>query len=1044
MRLDEHAFPWERLKGGFTGFEDLALDYINQHVHPEDGREWEPTSRTRDGNKDAVVIFSFSSTRESAQWWMEAKYSTKKNHLERYRIDSTIVSALINRTVKRLYFVTNTIVSTKTELDIKQSLSLTACEKVVFYSKTDLERWLLDDYDTFRSYISSEGLGKGGLANLFEALERPEIALESKSLRIYSTRTRFAEPTCTLFEGEPYWAVLDIYSSRERPVRIQIANEGPIRMRDEEASRSTTRLLEQGSNPLKIGIQLERAERARGFLAFEVTGQNEDLARLSCSTDRELGFAGEGNRLEIGFQRKVIQRCEEHEWGQRWTSLVLEGPLGVGKSSALDQASVCFDRSSTNVFRYCFCGDQYANAQTMRSVVIDLILPFCSSEDRRQLDEYGSASPIVSRIADADREASLEAFLGLFRPEVAHSFVVDAKSSVPRVLMFDDIDLLCQELQEFLFSFLSAMRRRGYRAFCILSGEDHASWSGVESYRNECEVDFLQCRIAWDDVATCFEARGIAIDQSCIDVHFDSLVLLKFFCEYLVSEETCLHSGDFQKMLLLFRGSPAFSSYVKERFQRKVFSGSNLSERARDLFRFVYYCPAHIGRERCMKALPEETSQLFDTGLVKSDASDCLVPVHESYVEVFQENYCLTRGALLIAEEVSPLASHMMELADYGFTAPDELVGRLNELFYQQRFHSLYYVLEPYLTDEKKARRLRATLFDERYLTLRWLYVHAEGNVSRKRSSRADYLSLLKDIEKTTSSSATICALEFLSLFEIVNAQYEHSAYEEAPEFEERLARVRRKLEGLDDYAYQDLVRQRIPAVPSLVLLLADARGEAVGEGLCAYVGELEQEGLFPPYAFEVLRVAMTQLTKCPDYAEMLVRRCHEQSAPLAQNNPKAARMCAFARLFVAYARRREGSLLAIEAANEELRSDFRNDYNRHLPVLAVANLMEGDVARARGLLAISDDVARTRAPRQQEAVKLVRGLLSALDGDLETAVRIHGESLGNPILPSDYQAAPKHNAEMLESGECPKGIAFYCGQKMDRRTLYYDIRFMF
>lgn len=65
---------------------------------------WKKTSTTHDGNKDAytVIIGFLPNLLENEVWWMEAKYSTNKIYLSRFRLDATIVSSIFNRSVSKI------------------------------------------------------------------------------------------------------------------------------------------------------------------------------------------------------------------------------------------------------------------------------------------------------------------------------------------------------------------------------------------------------------------------------------------------------------------------------------------------------------------------------------------------------------------------------------------------------------------------------------------------------------------------------------------------------------------------------------------------------------------------------------------------------------------------------------------------------------------------------------------------------------------------------------------------------------------------------
>ena len=144
---------WAEIKDSFRGFERLALLFVKTNF---ENPTWEKTSETRDGNKDGIAyVFGYQSTEGGkSQWWMEAKYSTERTIVTRYRLDATIVSAILQGNVKKVIFVTNIDIRAKTIIDIRKALSkATACHDVKFCTKPVLEDWLCNNIDIYNNFF---------------------------------------------------------------------------------------------------------------------------------------------------------------------------------------------------------------------------------------------------------------------------------------------------------------------------------------------------------------------------------------------------------------------------------------------------------------------------------------------------------------------------------------------------------------------------------------------------------------------------------------------------------------------------------------------------------------------------------------------------------------------------------------------------------------------------------------------------------------------------------------------------------------------------
>ena len=156
----KYKINWKNIKNGYKGFEALAVKY----VQTEYDSRFLHTKDTRDGNKDAVledeiytIILGYQSTDNSIEeWWMEAKYTESKSVLPRYRLDATLVSAILKGNVTRIFFVTNTNISSQVVNDIRQAIiGTTICKEVNFCMRNTLEYWLYQNTDILRDFFQS-------------------------------------------------------------------------------------------------------------------------------------------------------------------------------------------------------------------------------------------------------------------------------------------------------------------------------------------------------------------------------------------------------------------------------------------------------------------------------------------------------------------------------------------------------------------------------------------------------------------------------------------------------------------------------------------------------------------------------------------------------------------------------------------------------------------------------------------------------------------------------------------------------------------------
>lgn len=128
-------------------FEKLVLDYLNSHFP---FANWKDTGFTRDENRDAEATFLFS----GEKIWAEAKFKyddTKKLASRKY--DSTLVSAILNENVVKIYFVSNTIFNPELINRVSEFCFICDISNIVFIDKNVLESWISSNKTIQKKYF---------------------------------------------------------------------------------------------------------------------------------------------------------------------------------------------------------------------------------------------------------------------------------------------------------------------------------------------------------------------------------------------------------------------------------------------------------------------------------------------------------------------------------------------------------------------------------------------------------------------------------------------------------------------------------------------------------------------------------------------------------------------------------------------------------------------------------------------------------------------------------------------------------------------------
>lgn len=320
----KQKIEWEKIKDGFSGFERLACKYVEVNFP---NPTWNQTNATRDGNKDAVAVFLGYKGNESSEekWWMEAKYSTSADILSRYRLDATIVSAILEKNVTKVIFITNLIINAKIINDIRNALyNSIQCEDVSFCTKYSLEYWLSkniniykDFFDVSKNIISSD-------------IEYPDLFVVSE-IEYYSEISSiltFREPLKELHIEEKYFGYFEIFSSKVRTLSLKPHN----KMKGITIIGNNNVSLLPGENPVKFSFYInEIAFSEKIYSPIFVLGNIEiSSARYIISTlPKKLVF-------ELSRQKKLIQdlgyKYKKFINDKKYSFNFIEGISGSGKS----------------------------------------------------------------------------------------------------------------------------------------------------------------------------------------------------------------------------------------------------------------------------------------------------------------------------------------------------------------------------------------------------------------------------------------------------------------------------------------------------------------------------------------------------------------------------------------------------------------------------------------------------------------------------------------------------------------------------------------
>lgn len=128
-------------------FEDMALEYVRDTYSEY---TWEPTGRTRDGNRDFHNLED-----KLLNIWGEAKYKKNSISLTRKDLDPTILSGLIDGKVELIIFVTNGKIPDSLITRMTLGANMKGI-KLSFVTGKQLSDWLILNPNKFKTYFEEE------------------------------------------------------------------------------------------------------------------------------------------------------------------------------------------------------------------------------------------------------------------------------------------------------------------------------------------------------------------------------------------------------------------------------------------------------------------------------------------------------------------------------------------------------------------------------------------------------------------------------------------------------------------------------------------------------------------------------------------------------------------------------------------------------------------------------------------------------------------------------------------------------------------------
>lgn len=1062
---------WTKIKEGFNGFEKLAVEFVQEHEHQSDNT-WIQTKGTRDKNHDAIMsreapespqndIAIFVGYSNNADvWWMEAKYSAVKannNLISRYRLDATIVSAVLSKNISKIVFITNLNISSKTISDIRNALIFSnSCKEVIFYTRNHLENWILNKpYSWFADHFEYEQSDYNKLSiPVYNCIE--ELSLYNIGNNL------FQEPLTTIYTNFVYEMHFSISVQKDFCAKLEECIN--IELLSDEACNLK---LKVGINEFIFNIKIPQTLECEPIYEKDAKGEYKDLLPISLTyilsdenTCNEykleiipstfiniinsdyfyLDIPSQKNISELLFE-ETLKKAKD---STRYFSLLnLYGKSGIGKSYALQLYRNKLMEFKCQVIcnSYSFSGNQLDDISILKKFVFNLFFPYIFYEDLD--DEY------IKRLQRNYRHLNSEFWKFIYYTKEIDEFVEFCKNSSllnkvfpkeisinNRIIIFDDIHKLSSEHLELLDEMIKVFIRFKYPIFFIIVSQNKID---LKKYRitKEQYLRNVELIIEDSDIKAIFSKKINFVDFDNVSILFGSIIEIIYFIKYLSTLNNAIKTfDDFKVAYGLYKESELLKNEIISKF-RKVFKEYAETE---ELCSCIYYTSSGIHRDiiNNSKKLKELINILLDAELIKKNENDFFVSWHDYYKEIYISNF-----PLKVYKELDlPFKNTYDTKLQFDLNGTDDeaiesVIEKLQTLYSQQKYYSIYYILENVFLNKAVRIQYKNQISTKNYFLLFAYFCYANTNAGTIYSGYDMFEELYSEI--VGIPDITVLTIRYIILWEIINSLYENNKYDEALKkitiFNNMPQNVQNKWVYLFEWDYTSLKY----AVNTVKMFIDSENG-------INCLDKVPCKEMLPnkDVAFSTYRLLLCNLTNDFINAEKILREYNKIIEMNDVYEAKAKYMYKFAVIFLDCIKN-EADISEVIEANNLLKNDFINDYNRHIFVVAILALIKGDFSLCEKYRLEYIKTKRPMRIRQQAFQAVYSALINLYKSQKELALVELNKAKELFKDSATYLSIITHNIEYINKYDFTlENVEFYVGGSLHQEKYYIDIRMLY
>lgn len=1034
----ENTLNWGKIKGGFSGFESLAFLYVKKNFR---NSSWEETSKTRDGNKDgvAVIVGYQSDAIENQQWWMEAKYSNKTVNLTRYRLDATIVSAILEQNVAKIIFVTNVLIKPKTVADLRMTLSLaTGYDDINFICKYDLEYWLFQNPQYMSQFFDPEDC----IFNL------PELFIINCAEYYYSSMEvlAFKESLQFLQKDIKYRMYFSIYSSTKMNSKI-VPN--PSLSGIKILSGKNVQI-QPRENRLEVDFKLtekfpgKRKKTYNSEPLFYIERQPINSAKLITVSDNPAEY------ILLEYQENILKNLKAslEVFNTKHNFILQEiiGNSGAGKSFIVNsflQSKSCIQNG---VYHFEFSNSYADNIIALLNLTLYIHFPYLAAEDIdinylndlkcnnyvsvclkklvQHREDFEELSNILAKIREADEIFPVNLYIN------------------SRILILDNVQKLKKIEKDFLFNIIQGLYARKAPVFILIIEQNSLQGMLYDKLFESVPLIRWDCQLESYDILKYLKKqpyfRILNDNLMNYQILFPNVIDLIMYLKYLrdIKEEiSCI--DDFYLSYHAFFNSDVADTYMLDIFN-KLFSEY---KSARTYCDIIFWSEYGYSRNELNEDVIIIVEKLLSQNLIKNNSYGDIIPCHDIYRMFYQKHFKPLTPSFLkskneLADIISVISSNLFsinQIYDYSI--------KIRRLITEQKFYTVNYILEN-LFQRQDCVSIQNQIGVELYYELYILFAVSNTNISKSISGKK----LFEEIYNQTKNSSNIRIIKVHeeATWELINSYYDSLMYDAVYKKIRELILTLNKLKKFGELSENLITNIRYHDIMVIKSLI-----EADTDFMNHYKFFSQRYKLMIKNKFNYravtysVRYAQTIMRCMPDEALLLFKGAMLEIESSRGKSDKYYLWSAFGYYYMLIVFQNNLAVLnELIAVHELLKTNYFNDYRKKISGLATLFFQIGDIKRGNQYILSDAYVKREMRPRQKAFYYEALALSEILQNNYFNACSLLKKAKYIFKKIPDYKSIIQHNIDILEKESFSQNaIEYSFGKSLNENVYYLDPR---